>query len=173
MRRLTLLLAGAAALVALVASANAAGTTQISGLQTVFDVAAPVTDCPDQNPAYGPAYEMAGSLVGCWYTDSITRFQEHPGGTFQIAGTEHFVGCMNPQGPCSASSATYGTFSTTFTFTGRFDPKTGLETHGRCHHPIVDGTDYFKGAKGVLDFTDDVSQTPTVYPYRGHITIQR
>jgi hypothetical protein len=72
-------------------------------------------------------------------------------------------GCLN--------GTTCGTFYTTFTFTGKLDPGTGMETHGRCHHPIVGGMGGFAGAKGVLDFIDDLTQTPTVYPYRGHITI--
>ena len=167
----TLALAALAVAVWMAMPAFAAGTTQISGLQTVFSSVAPVTSCPETGTV-DPVYEMAGSLVGCWYTDSIDVFREHPGGTIQLAGTEHFVGCMNPQGACTEASPTYGRFDTTFTYTARFDPTTGLETHGRCHHPIVSGDGYFAGAKGVLDFTDNVTHTPTDYPYTGHLTIQ-
>jgi hypothetical protein len=163
MRRLTLLFAAAAALIALVASANAAGTTQITGLQAGDSACGDVLD---------GTYGMQGSLVGCWYTDTFVVSGSHPSGTFQASGTEHFIGCMNPQSACTASSRTYGTFSTTFTFSSKVDPTTGLEMHGRCHHPIVSGTGYFAGATGLLNFTDDVTQTPTVYPYKGHITIR-
>jgi hypothetical protein len=163
MRTLTFLLATAAALVALVASASGAGTTQISGIQSVFSPDPPVTSCPEST-ANPPVYEMAGSLVGCWYTDTITQFRDHPSGTIQIAGTEHFVGCLN------GDAAKCGTLHTTFTFTTKFDTTTGAEIHGRCHHPIVSGDGFFEGATGVLDFKDDV--TNGTAPYRGHISLQ-
>ena len=154
MRRLTLLLVAAAALVALVASANAAGTTQIAGIQ------GPDTACGDVNNGI---FGMAGSLVGCWYTTAITYDKANPSGTIQVRGTETFVGCLN--------GTTCGSFNTTFTFTAKYAP-TLAEIHGRCHHPIVDGsgTGGFTGATGVLTFKDDVSNGTA--PYKGHISLQ-
>jgi hypothetical protein len=152
MRKLTLLLAAAATLIALVASANAAGTAQISGLQAEDPACGSVTD---------GTWGMQGSLVGCWYTTGTTYYKEHPSGTIQVRGTETFVGCLN--------GATCGTFSTTFTFTAKYAP-TLAEIHGRCHHPIVSGTGDFTGATGVLTFKDDVATGSA--PYKGHITLQ-
>ena len=44
------------------------------------------------------------------------------------------------------------------------------EIHGRCHHPIVDGTGDFAGATGVLQFKDDVVNLK--YDWRGHISLE-
>jgi hypothetical protein len=155
MRRLTLLLAAVIALVALVASATAAGTTQIAGIQ------GPNTACGDVNDG---TFGMEGSLVGCWYTTAISYYKANPSGTIQVRGTETFIGCLN--GP-----TTCGSFNTTFTFTAKYAP-TLAEIHGRCHHPIVDGsgTGVFTGATGLLTFKDDV--TNGTAPYKGHITLQ-
>jgi hypothetical protein len=103
---------------------------------------------------------MAGSLVGCWYTDTFSA-KTNPSGTVQGVGTEHFVGCLG---------ATCGTLHMTFTFTGKFaGPPTFAEIHGRCHHPIVAGDGGFADATGVIDFKDDVA-TGLSY-YRGHIKL--
>lgn len=128
-----------------------AGTMQISGVQS-FDTAG---ICPETSLA---TFTMTGTLVGCWYTDSANT-KVNPSGTIQQTGTEHFVGCLN--------GSTCGTFYTTFTFTAKFASPVA-EIHGRCHHPIVSGTEGFAAANGLLNFKDDV--TTGTSDYRGHIT---
>ena len=63
----------------------------------------------------------------------------------------------------------HGTLSFAFTFTGQFDVTTEAEIRGRCHHPIVSGTEDFAGATGVLNFNDDVANGTA--PYKGHIKL--
>ena len=48
---------------------------------------------------------------------------------------------------------------------------TGSELHGRCQHPLVEGsgTGGFAGATGRLDFKDEVATG--LYFYRGHIKL--
>jgi hypothetical protein len=151
---LPFLVAAASAVLLALPVAASAGTTQIDGVQ-VFDAG---NVCPEQSLG---TFTMTGSLVGCWYTDTL-QAKVNPSGTVQASGTEHFVGCLN--------GTICGSFSTTFTFTGKYEgPPTFAEIHGRCHHPIVSGTGGFAQATGVVDFKDDVS-TPGLSYYRGHIT---
>ena len=80
------------------------------------------------------------------------------------SGEEVFVGSVNG-GPV-------GTFATTYKFEGKYDPDSGAQLHGRCQHPIVEGsgTGGFEGAKGRLDFNDIIYPGAlTTYIYRGHI----
>jgi hypothetical protein len=44
------------------------------------------------------------------------------------------------------------------------------EIHGRCHHPIVGGTGDFAGAKGVINFKDDVVNLK--FDYKGHVSLE-
>ena len=82
-------------------------------------------------------------------------------GTYQEKGTEIFVGCVN--GTC-------GTFETTYTFTAKYVDETfAEEIHGRCHHPIVGGTEGLAGSTGVILFKDDVVNLK--FDYRGHISL--
>ena len=106
---------------------------------------------------------MTGSLEGCWYTD-VNTVKETPGGVYLESGEEVFVGSLNG-GPV-------GTFATTYKFEGKYDPDSGVQLHGRCQHPIVEGsgTGGFEGAKGRLDFKDIITPGAlTTYVYRGHI----
>jgi hypothetical protein len=142
-------------LVLLVAPASAAGNTQISGVGT-FDASGVCTAVPSFF-----TMEMAGDLVGCWYTDSLEVVQSTPSGVYQERGTEIFIGCLSDGTTC-------GTFSTTYEFTAKYAVD-DAELHGRCEHPIVSGTGGFAGITGRLDFKDDV-QTGE-YIYRGHISL--
>jgi hypothetical protein len=156
-------------LVALSAPASAA-TNQISGV-AVYDTTPP-TVCLDPPP---PGYEeftsypplvMTGSLDGCMYTKvESTKDNGAPSGVYIESGEEVFVGSLNG-GPV-------GTFSTTYKFESKWDPdvSTGSEVHGRCQHPIVEGsgTGGFAGATGRLDFKDEV--TTGQFFYRGHIKL--
>jgi hypothetical protein len=105
--------------------------------------------------------KLSGSLEGCWYT-YIESSKFNRSGTYQETGTELFIGYIN---------GTYGTFTTTYTFTGKFvDDTFAEEIHGRCHHPLASGTEGFAGAKGLINFKDDVV-TPK-FDYRGHIDLE-
>jgi hypothetical protein len=111
---------------------------------------------------------MVGGLIGCWYTDTLVIHPAQPNGTpsgaIQATGTEHFVGCLdvNDDQTCDSGDPE-GTLSFTFQFSGKFDPVTGAEIHGRCQHPIVSGTGDFAGASGVINFKDDVTNGTSLY----------
>ena len=104
---------------------------------------------------------MTGSLEGCLYTDIVTA-RSTPSGAYLETGQEIFVGSLNG-GP-------EGTFTTTYKFEAKFAPD-GSEIHGRCQHPIVDGsgTGGFEGASGRLNFKDIVATGEAVY--KGHIDL--
>ena len=104
---------------------------------------------------------MRGDLQGCLYTD-IETAETKPSGVYLETGQEIFVGSLNG-GPV-------GTFTTTYKFEAKFAPD-GSEVHGRCQHPVVDGsgTGGFEGASGRLDFKDVVETGE--YVYRGHIDL--
>jgi len=142
---------------AIAAWAAAAGASASNGATVVQGIQTPVTSGPCYDPAAFGSYTMSGGLVGCWYTDTLVLTGVHPSGTVDLSGTEHFVGCLDldGNGNCSADDPA-GTFTTTFTFTGKYDAA-GNELHGRCHHPIVSGSGGFATVGGVIDFTDDVS----------------
>ena len=153
-------------LVALSAPANAA-TNQISGVG-FYDTTG---ECPDPPEGYEdftsiPPIVMTGSLVGCWYTKVVTsKNNGAPSGVYLETGEEIFVGSLNG-GP-------EGTFTTTYRFESKWDPEfpTGPEVHGRCQHPIVEGSGIggFEGATGRVDIKDDVT-TGELF-YRGHIKL--
>jgi hypothetical protein len=132
------------------------GATVVRGTQT------PVASGPCFDAAALGSYTMSGGLVGCWYTDTVVLNGLHPGGTVQVSGTEHFVGCLDLGGDGSCVGDPAGTFSTTFTFTAKYDAS-GNEIHGRCHHPIVSGTGGFLGATGLINFSDDVTTGDASY----------
>jgi hypothetical protein len=153
-------LAVAASMLAVLALPATAGTTQISGMGVFDDTCLPPNGSPPANPGDYPPIKLSGDLFGCWYT-YISSAKFNRSGTYQETGTETFIGCMVNRG-C-------GTFTTTYTFTGKFDD-TGAEIHGRCHHPLASGADGFAGAKGLINFKDDVVNLR--FDYRGHITFE-
>ena len=162
--RLFVLVAVAIAMIVVVAPPASAASPVVMGLQTVN---AAGDACAD-----GFAdLTMAGGLVGCWYIDTFVLTGETPSGSAMFSGTEHFTGCIDADssGGCGGSDPT-GTFSTTFTFTAKFDPN-GNEIHGRCNHPIVDGDGGFEGVTGVLNFTDDVTTVPVSATYVGVVRL--
>jgi hypothetical protein len=118
---------------------------------------------------------MTGSLVGCWYEDGGTVTKDHFAASgielFHFSGVEHFTGCLDVDGDgqCNADDPS-GTLYFRFTFTAQYDAATGNEIRGRCNHPMVSGPNPgdFKGATGVLNFHDDVSNGTS--PYMGHIS---
>jgi hypothetical protein len=165
-RLAVLFLLAAGLMVALAAPAGAA-TNQISGVG-VFDTTGV---CPDPPAGYEdftslPPMVMTGSLEGCWYTKILsTKDNGAPSGIYQERGEEVFVGSLDG-GPV-------GTFATTYKFTSKWDPDaaTGTEVHGRCQHPIVEGsgTGGFASATGRVDFKDEVATGE--FLYRGHISL--
>jgi hypothetical protein len=152
-------------LVALSAPVSAA-TTQISGVAFV-DYSG---ECGSPPSGYADFTDltlvMTGDLDGCWYIKLETsKDNGAPSGVYLETGEEVFVGSLNG-GP-------EGTFATTYKFESKWDPdvSTGPEVHGRCQHPIVEGsgTGGFEGVTGRVDFKDEV--TTAQYFYRGHITL--
>jgi hypothetical protein len=135
------------------ASAAASGTTQVSGLLEP-DRDASCIEHPDPE---GGAWDVSGSLVGCWYVDTYVVENESNAGGFVASGTETFSGCLGSR--C-------GHIFTTYKFTARYEGDT--ETHGRCHHPIVGGDGGFEGVSGVIEMKDLPNGCST---YKGHLTL--
>ena len=98
----------------------ASASPVVMGLQTVNAAGDSCTDATAD-------YTMDGGLLGCWWIDSITPDPEDPAsytpsGNGMFSGTEHFTGCVNSDGDAVCDpDEPFGTFSTTFTFTTKFD----------------------------------------------------
>lgn len=142
------------------------GATQISGVAV-----ADAGDCPDPPEGFEDyvflTLAMSGDLEGCWYT-LVESFKDNgpPSGVYQERGREVFVADDGSM------------FETTYKFTSKWDPQFitgedpltfGVELHGRCQHPIVEGsgTGTFENTTGRVDFKDDVDTGE--FFYRGHI----
>jgi hypothetical protein len=148
----------AALMLSVLAMPASAGTTQVSGIGVFNTECQPPVGSPPANPGDYPPIDLSGSLDGCWYT-YVSASRINPSGTYIEQGSEVFVGCLG---------AACGTFETTYTFTAKYvDDTFAEEIHGRCHHPIVDGTGDFAGAKGAINFKDDVVNLK--FDYKGHI----
>jgi len=142
--------------------ASAEGAAQIAGDGVVLGAEA---ECGGETSLW--TLELTdGSLVGCWYTDAITYGKGNPSGTYQERGEETFVGSYYD---ADGNEIGFGSFSTTYKFTGKFAPD-GTEIHGRCQHPIVSGsgTGVFEGVTGRVDFKD-VEPALGILEYRGHL----
>ena len=121
--------------------------------------------CPGPPAGYDdftdyPGLVLTGSLDGCLYTKVLT-VKETPGGVYLESGEEVVVATFGGES---------GIFATTYKFEGKYSP-TGEQQHGRCQHPIVEGsgTGVFEGVDGRLDFKDIIEDTGTTYEYRGHL----
>lgn len=140
------------------AFAGGNGATIVRGIQEHAGT------CDDANPA---AYNMTGTLQGCWIIDEFNVKPTTGRGTMLATGREHFTGWLDHR--------YYGTFYTTFTYTAQFDGD--VELHGRCHHPLDpsrEATGDFVGAKGEINFTDVLNDGPNpYYPYWGTILLGR
>ena len=156
----TMLAALMTIVMAVPASANQ-GMTQIAGSALPGDDTC--TDPPDGFTDF--VLDMDGDLVGCLYIDvGDGRFIDGSG-VYLETGRERFVGCLGDL---------RGTFDTTYRFTAKFAvPELTQEIHGRCQHPITEGTGTgdFAGIAGRLDFKDDVDAVPVTFFYRGHVRI--
>jgi hypothetical protein len=170
----------AAALIAVLVCAGAAlahgSTVRVSGIQAPLDTTAgaPGDPCAAVDPETGVApvqsNAMAGSLIGCWYTDTFKPIIDTASGVIVATGAEHFIGCLDIDrtATCADTDLT-GTLAFTYTFEGKFNPITGNEIAGRCQHMIVSATGGFARATGRIDFTDNVTNGTS--NYRGHITL--
>jgi hypothetical protein len=172
-----------AALIAVLVCAGSAlahgSTVRVSGIQAAGEkpAGAPGDPCRTTDPETGaPAggyNAMTGSLIGCWYTDTGNPIDGTPlpDGVIVVAGTEHFVGCLDisHQGKCTHADPT-GSLALTYTFEAQFSSPTN-EIWGGCQHGIVPGmgTGGLAGAAGWLDFTDNVTNGTAAY--HGYITL--
>jgi hypothetical protein len=137
----------------LAVQAAAAGTKQISGVQTPTGTEG--------------VYTMSGDLVGDWYDTTpldefLATLRVHPSGTLQATGTELFDGCLGSR--C-------GTL--TFEYHAELKyvaPDFVQLIKGRCQHKITGGTDGFEGATGVITFRDD--PVTGCSDYKGHIALR-
>ena len=151
----------AASLLAVLAMPASAGTTQVSGIGVFDTECQPPVGSPPADLGDYPPIKLTGSLYGCWYT-YVESSKFNRSGTYQETGTELFIGYFN---------GSYGTFETTYTFTGKYvDDTFAEEIHGRCHHPLASGTEGFAGAKGMINFKDDVVNLK--FDYKGHVSLQ-
>ena len=138
-RRLGLSVAALVMTVLAATPVTAAGNTKVEGLLEP-DVQGVCAD----DPASLGSYVVSGDLTGCWYIDEFTVTRESAAGGFRATGREQFVGCL--------LETTCGRFFTEYTFTAKVVD--GIETHGRCHHPIVGGDGGFEGVEGVIQMHD-------------------
>lgn len=150
-RRLGLVVAAMTVLALAAGPVAAGGVTQVDGLQV------PDTEGVCDSPSPFGTYVVTGDLTGCWYIDTFEIANESAAGGLVASGTETFVGCLG--------STRCGRFFTEFTFTAKFVD--GIETHGRCHHPIVGGEGGFAGVRGVIQMHDLPNGCAV---YNGHLS---
>ena len=162
--RLAVLFILVVGLIAAFAAPAGAATNQPRGSRSSIPAVCPAPPAGYEDFTDLPPLVMTGSLEGCWYTKILTtKDNGAPSGIYQERGEEVFVGSLNG-GPA-------GTFATTYKFT-KWDPdvSTGSEVHGRCEHPIVDGSG--TGGRGCHRpgrLQDEV--TTGEFLYRGHISL--
>lgn len=166
-RRLGLLLVFVTGLLVMNPLTAGAASNQVSGA-AYYDA----TKCPGPPAGYEDftSYDglvLTGSLDGCLYT-RVETSKVTPGGVYLETGDEVVVGSLD--------GGSEGTFATTYRFESKWNPdvSTGVQQHGRCQHPIVEGsgTEGFEGASGRLNFKDIIGESVTTYDYRGHIRVR-
>ena len=163
-----------ATLIAVLVCASAAlahgSTVGVTGVQAAADATAgaPGDPCAAKDPETGrvpvESNAMAGSLIGCWYTDTFNLINSTSTGVIYATGSEHFVGCLDvhSKASCTQTDRT-GTFALKYTFLAQYDPVTSREIWGGCQHKIVSGTGGFAGAAGRIDFQDNVANGTSSY----------
>jgi len=162
MLRRRLLSPAVAALVAAIgataAPALAARTAlPVAGRQTVVD-------------ADKGAYRMQGGLLGAWQQTSFTEIATSP--LYEAKGTESFRGCVDRGRDGSCAGDPSGRLDFTFLYWGSFGAGDSLNW-GACYHPITGGTGAFRGATGVLVFSDTPVNDGVLTRYTGSVTIER
>jgi hypothetical protein len=177
MKKLSALGLVAGVLACVAAASASASPVRLVGIQSPPDkTAGQVGDrCRALDPRTGrapaQANTMAGSLIGCWYTDTLSPVQSSPNGAILAIGTEHFVGCLDADRDRTCNGRDpRGALALIYAFEGRFDQQ-GHELSGGCQHPIMSGTGAFAGARGRIDFKDNV-RTGTS-SYRGQLTMNK
>ncbi len=144
-------------------------TTQVDGIQTLISFGNPFDPADD-------VYRMEATVTAARHSSargtrgrSSPESSRRPGST-TATGTEEFDGCLdaNGDGSCGAGEPA-GTLSFNYKFSGKYDPITFAQQHGRCHHPITGGTGDFARASGVLRFKDDPAIGCSYYS--GHLTL--
>jgi hypothetical protein len=170
-----------ATLIAVLVYASAAlahgSTVGVAGIQAPADATAgaPGDPCAATDPETGRvpvvSNAMAGSLIGCWYTDTFKIINSTASGVIYASGSEHFVGCLDVRrkGSCTETDRT-GTLALKYTFLAQYDPVTSNEIWGGCLHKIVSGTGGLAGAAGRIDFQDNVANGTS--SYLGLLTLQ-
>jgi hypothetical protein len=156
-------------------AASGVSAVRVAGVQSPADSTAgkPGDLCRAVDPMTGavPAVSntMAGSLVGCWYTDTFSQIKSAPNGNILAIGTEHFVGCIDADrsGRCAGRDPR-GTLALIYVFEAQYDKK-GNEIHGGCQHVIVSGTGKLAQARGRIDFTDKPANGSA--SYRGSVML--
>ncbi|HEX3833700.1 MAG TPA: hypothetical protein VHW04_17105 [Solirubrobacteraceae bacterium] len=94
-----------------------------------------------------------------------------PNGAILAIGTEHFVGCLDAdRNRACAGRDPRGTLALIYAFEARFDQQ-GHELSGGCQHPIMSGTGAFTGARGRIDFKDNVKAGTS--RYHGMLTLKK
>ena len=109
----------------------AAATNHILGVG-YLDTAGDCGDPPAGYAGYGDfTLVMTGDLEGCWYTDIVTAIDHgSPSGIYQERGKEIFVGSLDG-GPV-------GTFTTTYKFNSKWDPRCVHRLGGPWELPAPD-----------------------------------
>jgi hypothetical protein len=170
-----------ATLIAVLVCASAAlahgSTVGVAGIQAPADATAgaPGDPCAAKDPETGRvpvvSNAMAGSLIGCWYTDTFNLITSTASGVIYASGSEHFVGCLDGRGKgsCAQTDRT-GTLALKYTFLALYDLATNQEVWGGCQHKIVSGTGGFAKAAGRIDFQDNVANGTSSYV--GFLTLQ-
>jgi hypothetical protein len=143
-----------------------AGTDHVEGIGA-FDGTCPAPPVGYEEFEDYPPIRLTGSLEGCWYTDVETsKDNGTPSGVYLETGREVFVGRVD--------GGRVGLFETTYRFESRWEPdvSSGVEVHGRCQHPIVEGSGSggLAGVTGRVDFKDVVEDG--TYVYRGHLRLR-
>jgi hypothetical protein len=177
MKKLTALASVTGALACAAAASASASPVRLTGIQSPPDkTAGQVGDpCRTLDPLTGRApalaNTMAGSLIGCWYTDNFNLVHSSANGAILAIGTEHFVGCLDAdRNRTCAGRDPRGTLALVYAFEGRFDQH-GHELSGGCQHPIMSGTGAFAGARGRIDFKDNVKAGTS--SYHGLLTLKK
>lgn len=159
--RVTALLAGAVATVALTLTGVAdAATYRVAGELVAIKV--------DETGA--GQYKMRGGLRGSWTINELNQVSTSP--FFEAQGTELFKGCIDRRRDRSCKGDPSGTLSFTIRYwelRDSADPNSLI--WGSCFHPVITGTGDFKGAQGVVMMVDSPTERGVKTKYIGTITL--
>ena len=159
--RVTALLAGAVATVALTLTGVAdAATHRVAGQLVAINV--------DETGA--GQYKMRGGLRGSWTINELNQVATSP--FFEAQGTELFKGCIDRRRDRSCKGDPSGTLSFTIRYwelRDSADPTSLI--WGSCFHPVIKGTGDFKGAQGVVMMVDSPTERGVKTNYIGTITL--